>query len=263
VSSVVERKMKYKSFIKISVISIICGSGISLYAQGFPKPVGYVNDFAGVMGSAYQQRIEQLASEIERKTSAEISVVTVQTVAPSDIEQYAVDLFEKWEIGKKGKDNGVLILLARQERKVRIEVGYGLEGVLPDGLCGQIIREKMTPFFKRGKFGEGLLSASATIASIIAREYGIEFSPSNVEVVKQYYAPSRARPSFLGLIIKFLLFLFLVSIFGWRILLFPLFFGGFGYWGGGRGGFGGGSFGGSFGGFGGGLSGGGGASGSW
>lgn len=236
---------------------------MSLYAQEFPKPTGYVNDFAGVIGGAYQQRIEQLASEIETKTSAEIAVVIVQTVAPSDIEQYAVDLFEHWGIGKKGKDNGVLILLAMREQAVRIEVGYGLEGALPDGLCGQIIRERMLPFFKQGKFGEGLLSASATIANIIAKEYGIEFSPANVEVVRQYYAPTRARASLLGLIIKFLLFLFLVSIFGWRILLFPLFFGGFGYWGGGRGGFGGGSFGGGFGGFGGGLSGGGGATGSW
>lgn len=259
-----------KKFVKIGLPAIalatagaICGSSVFLYAQEFPKPAGYVNDFAGVIGGTYQQRIEQLASEIERKTSAEISVVTVETVAPSDVEQYAVDLFEKWGIGKKGEDNGVLILLAMKEQQVRMEVGYGLEGCLPDGICGEIIREKMLPFFQQGKFGEGLLSASATIANIIAKEYGIEFSPSNVEVVRQYYAPVRARPSFLGVIVKFLFFLFLVSIFGWRILLFPLLFGGFGYWGGGRGGFGGGSFGGGFGGFGGGLSGGGGATGSW
>ena len=143
-------------------------------SQSIPsKPQGYVSDFAHLLPPAQKEEIEILGREIERKTGIEIAVVIVKSIAPESIETYAVHLFEKWGIGKKGKDNGLLILLSLAEKKVRIEVGYGLEGILPDGLCGRIIREIMVPYFRQQKWGEGLLAGSTAIAQIIAKEYGV------------------------------------------------------------------------------------------
>jgi uncharacterized protein len=135
----------------------------------FPAYVGYVNDFAGVMDAATVQKIQALCKELEAKTSAELAVVTVKTIAPLDIETYGVKLFEKWGIGKKDKDNGILFILAVEERKVRIEVGYGLEGVINDALAGQIMDENVIPAFKQNKFGEGLLNGAAAIAQKIIK----------------------------------------------------------------------------------------------
>jgi len=120
----------------------------SALAQEFPKPAGFVNDFAKVIDSATRGKLEELAKDLESKTSAEMAIVTIQTSAPLDPKMYAVKLFEKWGIGKKGKDNGVLMLAAMKERRVEIEVGYGLEGTLTDQFCGQVLDEFVIPYFK-------------------------------------------------------------------------------------------------------------------
>ncbi|MDI6704580.1 MAG: TPM domain-containing protein [bacterium] len=189
--------------------------------------------------------------------------MTVNTVSPLDINTYAVELYEDWGIGKKDKDNGVLVLLAMDERKVRIESGYGVEGILPDGLCGEIIRYKMVPYFKKGDFGSGVAAGVITIASKIAEEYGVDLSLD--ETPRTHYE-DRVRPiggigGILGGLFTLLLFFL---IFGLRLGLFgSLFLPMGGYWrsGGYSGGLGG--FSGGFSGFGGGLSGGGGATGDW
>src|SRR5205814_7168110 len=103
-----------------------------------PKPSSYVSDFAGVIDAQTRQQLESVLAELEQKTSAEVAVVTVRGLEGRDIEGYANDLFTAWGIGKKGKDNGVLFLISPQDRKMRIEVGYGLEGILPDGAVGRI-----------------------------------------------------------------------------------------------------------------------------
>jgi uncharacterized protein len=218
----------------------------------FPKPKGYVNDYVGIINSQDKAYLENLLANIQRKTTAEIAVVTIQTIQPYDIELYAVKLFEKWGIGKKGKDNGILLLIAFKDRKLRIEVGYGLEGALPDAICKQIITNSIIPYFKKGNYSKGIVSGVNQIVKYVSQEYGI-----NVNDIKNYKPvsppPSRGIGSFILYLLLFLL------IFGLRsgFLFFFLPFGG-GYWSGGRGGFGGG-----FGGFGGGMSGGGGASGGW
>jgi len=231
-------------------------------ANRYPNYTGYVNDFAGVLGSNEKSIITNLITELERKTSAEIAIVTVPDIEGSEINIYKNGLFEKWKIGKKGKDNGILIVLAMKERKVGIEVGYGLEGVLPDGLCGEIIRKQMAPNFKAGQFGKGLVSAVATISNLVAKEYNVKLSGLNSLPRTAYIVRKRSAAS--SIVSTIFTLLFLMLILGSRtgllgVLLFGSMAGRGGYWsGGGSGGFGGG-----FGGFGGGFSGGGGASGSW
>jgi uncharacterized protein len=103
------------------------------------------------MLTSYEEiEIERLLEKNEKATSNQIVVVTIDTLGGDQLEDYSIRLAEKWKIGQKEKDNGVILLISRQERKLRIEVGYGLEGALPDGLCGSIIHNKITPSFKKG-----------------------------------------------------------------------------------------------------------------
>lgn len=151
--------------IYLSAVSL--GAGIA-FAQDLPQPQGWVSDFANVISADYRQKLTVLIQELEEKTSSEIAVVTVESIAPYDEAGYARLLFDNWKPGKKGKDNGVLVLLAIKERRWRIDTGYGVEGILPDGLCGEIGRNYMVPFFKEAKYGEGLYSGVTEIARIIA-----------------------------------------------------------------------------------------------
>lgn len=147
----------------------------SVWSKDLPSPQGWVNDFAGVISQEYHNRLNALIQEVEEKTSVEIAVVTMSSIAPYDEKDYARLLFDNWKPGKKGKDNGLLILLAIKERLWRIETGYGIEGILPDGLCGEIGRNYMVPYFREGLYGEGLFNGVSQIASVIAKEYGVKF----------------------------------------------------------------------------------------
>jgi uncharacterized protein len=133
----------------------------------FPNPVGFVNDFAGIIPERERDEIESLCADLERRTTVEIAVVTLKSTGSIPIEDYANELFNRWGIGKKGKDNGVLILVAVDDRKVRIEVGYGLEPILTDARAGDIIRHVLAPEFRRGDFGKGLLSAVRYIGELV------------------------------------------------------------------------------------------------
>ncbi|MEW5803570.1 MAG: TPM domain-containing protein [bacterium] len=235
-----------------------------------PEPTGYVNDFAELLSPQEEETLTRYIRELQEKTTAEVAVVTLDSVAPHDINLYAVKLFEKWGIGVRGKDNGALILLALKEHEVRIEVGYGLEGRLPDGLAGEIIRRYMISAFKKGDYGRGIVDGTVAVVRQIAKEYRVKITglPKTSKKGEQQEPDMFSTLEFLFTL--FLLFLLL----GWRTgLLGYLLFGprGGGYWGRrGGGGFGGSGFGGGgyggfggFGGFGGGSSGGGGATGRW
>lgn len=251
--------------IKVPLFFILLSLFSPSFGQKIPQPVGYVSDFAGVVGGDYTSRIEYLSKQLKEKTGAEIAVVTVESLGELGPEKFANELFQKWGIGQKGKDNGVLILLAIANKKVRIEPGYGLEGPLPDGFCGGIIREVMLPHFRVGDYGKGLYLGIAALAQRIASEYGVELSDQGGNRLTPY---SPASGTYLrGLILAFVFFFFFSLIFLLRgRFLFPFLLGmgmgmGRGFWSGGS--FGGGGFGGGFGGFGGGSSGGGGATGGW
>ncbi len=228
----------------------------------YPESIGYVSDFARVISSDYENRLTEFIAEVEKRTGVEIAVVTVETAQPQPIDMYAVELFTRWGVGKKEKDDGVLIVLAMEERKVWIEVGYGLEGVLPDGFCGEVYRQLLVPSFRQGEFGKGLYSATTAIGRRIGEEYGVEISGAES-------APkisSRPRSRLLSAVGTIIFLAFVLLVFGSRMGLFGLLLFGAtrrrGFWTSGT--FGGsGGFSGGFGGFGGGSCGGGGAGGGW
>ncbi|MCS6818163.1 MAG: TPM domain-containing protein [Blastocatellia bacterium] len=275
----------------IRAILIIALVGLALghlaHGQDFPSPRGYVNDFAGVLDPESQARMEALIRRVRSQMGVEIAIVTVPSLGERPIEDYSIELARRWGIGQKGEDTGLLILVAPNERKWRIEVGYGLEGELPDGLVGEVGR-RMVPYFRERKYGEGLELGLQTIVATLAQKRGVTIEDVDASLA---YAPERrpARTTGLGLVLL-LLVLFIVAFVlaattgvsrrkGGRALRsrpyrdsdwlwYPIIFSG-----GGSGGFGGhiggsshgwGGFGGGgFGGFGGGSFGGGGASGSW
>jgi len=225
--------------------------------ESVPRPVGAVNDFAGVIPAADKTRMEDLSRELLEKAGAVVVVATVTSLGDQNAEGYADRLYQTWGIGKKGEDRGVLIFLAVKERRVRIETGYGVEGILPDGLVGEILDKYVTPHLKQNDYGKGLSNAMVAIATVIAKDTGVSLTghPSLEQ-------PGENRTRRGGNIIPLiLLLLIMIPLLGTRQgremlpwLLFIFLSGGSGR-GGGFGDFGGGGFGG----FGGGGSGGGGA----
>jgi uncharacterized protein len=226
------------------------------YAQNTPQPVGWVNDFANVIDKGNADKLNSLIEEVEQKTSTEIAVVTINSIAPYDEKEYARVLFDSWKPGKKGKDNGVLVLLAVKERRWRIETGYGVEGILPDGLCGEIGRNYMVPYFKEGKYGEGLYQGIRAIANIIAKDAHVTLATlGNFEEITSENQSSSSTPNGLATVIIFIIFAMLFAISNLGAYRNRYYGGGY------YGGSGGGGFGGGGGGFGGGGGGGGGAGG--
>ena len=229
--------------------SIVLLLNITLSAQTFPKPRGAVNDFAGVISSSYEQQMEALSREVLQKTHTSLVVLTVDNMGGLSVEDYANRLFRdpSWGIGFRGEDKGVLFLLAVEERKVRIETGYGVESILPDGLTGEILDQYVLPDLKQGDMGRGLYRGMIAVTQIVARDAGVQITGGS-SVSQQPYSNHGKRGSGLGTLI---IFIILMIVTRGRILPW-LFLGAM--MGGGRGGYSGG------GGFGGGMSGGGGSS---
>ncbi len=139
----------------------------SVFAANYPAPTGFINDFAGLYSLPFKTNLESKLSEFNKSTGNEISVITIQSLEGGDIESYAVTLFEKWKIGKKGKDNGLLLLISKEDRKVKIEVGYGLEPYITDGRAGEIIRNQIAPEFKKENYEGGTQAAVDQIITYI------------------------------------------------------------------------------------------------
>lgn len=154
-------------FLTLEVVVFFMLCAVVSYAAKFPKATGYVNDFAGVIEDSKQREIESLLRDVEKKTTTEIVIAAVPKCAPMDSFTYRTELFKEWGIGKSKKDNGLLLLLCMEERRIEIEVGYGLEGVITDGIAGEILDKYVKPDFKEGKFGEGFLRGAHAIASKI------------------------------------------------------------------------------------------------
>jgi uncharacterized protein len=146
------------------LLTLACGSAIAA-AQEIPFLSGRVVDDANILSPGARDRLTAMLKAHEEATTNQIVVLTVPTIAPSSIEEFAVKVFETWKLGQKDKDNGVLVVIVPQDRKLRIEVGYGLEGTLTDGAAGDIIRTWMTPAFKAGNYDKGVEDGVAAIAA--------------------------------------------------------------------------------------------------
>ena len=249
-----------------------CPAGAQPLPPELTKPV---NDFAGVVDAESGRSIESLIRSLQQATGDVVVVATVDTVAPyADIREYAVKMFENHGrgIGERGRDNGLLILVAVKDRRVWVEVGYDLESFVTDGFAGETSREFMTPEFARGNYGAGLLAGASRIVGRIAE--GRNVTLQGVRPVQRARRTQGSGPGGTLIVALFVLFVVINAISGrlrrrgfrggrwggsggWHSGVGP-FGGGFGGFGGGGGGFGGG-----FGGFGGGRSGGGGGGGSW
>lgn len=140
------------------------------------QPSADVNDFAGLLKPAEREALEQRCKALREKTGAQLAVVTLKSLEGGQIDDFAVKLFQRWGIGQKDKKNGVLLLVAIQDRKARIEVGYGLEPILPDALAGRILNEQLFPAFRQQRYADGLTAAVNRIAEIVEKN---EPAPAN------------------------------------------------------------------------------------
>ncbi len=255
----------------LAVVAALLLALPALAAPTFPKATGRVTDAAGVLPADTRAAIEARLATLESTTGIELAVATVPDLQGEVVEDYANGLYRAWGIGKRGTNNGALLLVAPADRKVRIEVGYGLEGVITDALSSQIIRREILPRFKAGDLPGGIAAGSAALIGHL--ELPPEQRAQAVAAVGEgQRGEGRSEGNWFGTLVWIaiiLIWIFLSVARGGRgrrrgpvILWGPGIGGGWG--GGGGGGFGGGGFGGGgFGGFGGGSSGGGGASGSW
>src|SRR5438552_6944526 len=229
-----------------------------------PAPEGFGTDRAGVIPPATRERLTALLEELRQKTGAEIAVVTVPTTAPLDDFTYALGIAEAWKPGRKREDTGVVFLIAVNDRKLRILTGYGLEGILPDGLVGEIEDREIVPAFRVGRMDEGIWRGVVALAGRIAAARGVELTGVTGHPVQPPSSAPGLAPIVdaipVVLLVVILIFFSLVLAYGGGPRLMYGRRGGF-YSGGFGGGFGGG--GGGFGGFGGGSFGGGGAGRGW
>ncbi|MBU1700764.1 MAG: TPM domain-containing protein [Candidatus Eisenbacteria bacterium] len=259
----------------VFVVGMFLSAGVGFgaaHAQAFhlgglsiPSPTGYVNDFAGVLRTQDKQTLESFLSQLDQKTGAQFALVIIPSLEGENRDDVAVRLFETWKIGRTD-NRGALLLDAINDRSMRVEVGYGLEGILPDGLVGQLRDDYFTrPFRDRRQISpeerfQAYLGMMASMAQIVAKEQGIDIKTLTGEPISTQRPGKSKRGGWLPLVIFIIIYMaiFRKNPMLGMILLMGM-AGGGGRGRGGSGGFGG--FGGGFGGFGGGMSGGGGAGG--
>lgn len=261
------------SICSLAFLFAICSSALFAQFQVPAKPAAYVNDYANVLSPAAKTQLEALCTEINDKAKAQIFIVTVKTLDGKTKEDYSLDIATKWGVGPKQSSSGVLIFYAIDDRQYFTQIGYGLEGILPDGKVGAFLREAI-PDLREGDYSGAITLVTRRIADVIAQDRGITLAGGSL--------PPPARPSNQGqdaggigtlILIGVVFFVLYMTMrrggggtsgrggAGWWIG--PMIGGMMGGGGGGSSGGGGGGFGGGFGGGGGGSFGGGGAGGSW
>lgn len=206
--------MKKFSIISIGIFAIVLGFLPIAIASAYTspgKPIGFVNDFAGILSVTEKQDIESKLSALESQTGFEVAVVTVSSLGNETIESYATRLFEDWGIGDAEKDTGILLLVAPNERAVKIETGYGAEGAVTDIQAGNIIRIDILPAFKEGKYATGIAGAVDALTAIIknspeAMEY------STMGPGDEYYGESHSKSSGSNFDFGWVIFLFVVVV---------------------------------------------------
>lgn len=174
-----------KTWLRLGLAWGLCASAVWAVEWKALKPQGYVSDFAGVIDAATRNQLEAYCAIVERSTGAQMALVTIPSLEGEPAEDVANTIYRAWGVGQKGQNEGILLLLAIRDRKDRLEVGYGLEPILPDGLDGSILRE-MRPALRRNDYGDAVMAAAQTIGSAIAKG-------KNVQLLARL--PRRNRPS--------------------------------------------------------------------
>lgn len=200
-------------FLLLTSLALLFFFAPKIYANHIPAPTGYVNDFAGVLTADQKANLESLLKSFEQETTNEIVVATVKSLNGGDITDFTVRTFEEWKIGKKGKDNGVLFLAAIEDKKMRIEVGYGAEGYLTDGEAGEIIRNIIAPRFKSGDYhggiSDGVLAIKDHLSKNPAEETRGKTKVAFWSVIKDAYGSFGMWVFYIPIIIIYLMFSYL------------------------------------------------------
>src|SRR5208337_833785 len=163
------------AIVVLSAFSLLCVHAARAEPASSLHPTGYVNDFAQVLDAATVADLTDLCQQVDTKAKAQIAVVTIKSLDGADIESYAVDLYKKWGVGSKATDHGVLILLAVNDHRYRVEVGYGLEPILPDGKVGGFGREAV-PLLKQEDYNGAVSLLTVRVADVIAQDAGIQLT---------------------------------------------------------------------------------------
>ena len=231
-----------------------------LFSLDVPKLKSAVNDYANIINSKDEEKLEALLRDVEAKTSSQVALLTISSLQGENLEDYSLRVAQTWKLGQKEFDNGVLLLVALNEKKIRIEVGYGLESIITDAKSGYIIRNYIVPGFKKGDYTGGITNGLLAISGLVTEEF--EITDEQLAKYNQQQKSGKRKQIPFGLIV--FLFMFVFGGLGRRRggLFTALFLGSMLGGGRSRGSSG---FGGGFGGFsgGGGGFGGGGASGGW
>ncbi len=255
-------RLRFKLFILLFLILVSFAPPISAAVRVPAQPPNYVVDLAGIIDSNAEASLNSYLKELELKTSAQVIVLTITSLDGESIENFSINLaHDQWKLGQEGKDNGLLLLVATEDRKYRFEVGYGLEALLPDSLVGSIGRQYLVPYFKKGDFSTGILTSTLAVINIIATDAGVTLGDlPRMEVRRDYSNVGAKKLSPMGKLFSLLFIVAMIYFFikHPRLAFFLLMMTMMG--GGRRGGW---SGGGGFGGGGGGGFGGGGASGGW
>lgn len=258
-------RSRNKLLVLINAVIFIIAAVVSAEVTVPDRPLNHVVDLAGIIDANYEAGLNRYLLELQQKTTAQMVILTVKDLEGEDIFDTSLSIaHDKWKLGQKGKDNGVLLMISLNDRKYWTQVGYGLEGVLPDSLTGSIGRQYLVPNFKKGDYSTGITAAAIAMINEIAVEAGVEITGMPTLRTRSGSA-QRREPTLLGTIFSVLFVIGLIYLFIKHPRLFMLFLmmsmmggGRRSGWAGG-GGFGGGSFGGG----GGGGFGGGGAGGGW
>ena len=153
----------------ISIIFLLLLSSVAA-ALDVPALRGRVNDYANVLQSNQAQSLESELAQLERDTGHQVAVLTVPTLEGEDIEGFSIRVAENWKIGKKGYDNGVILVVAVKDRRLRLEVGYGLEGVLPDAIAKRVTADYIVPYFRQQDYGGGIVAGIAAVDKVLRKE---------------------------------------------------------------------------------------------
>ncbi len=170
IKSFKKRFMKNKLFAIVILGFLVIIPGM-LFSLDVPRLKARVNDYAGILSPSIVRQLESSLSLLEKTDSTQVAILTIPSLKGEVLEAYSIKVAEKWKIGQKGKANGVILLIARDDRKVRIEVGRGLEGKLTDLISGRIIRNTIIPHFKRGSYDMGVLGGIADIVNVVKGQY--------------------------------------------------------------------------------------------
>lgn len=206
--------MKRFFFICIAVVAsltVLLASAVA--EEKFPARKGMINDFANVIPADAKQQMDTIVKGVLKQTGTSVIVATVPTIGDNYIQGYVNDLYRAWGIGKKGENKGVLIFVAVKERKVRIETGYGVEGILPDGKVGEIIRNDIVPHLKRNDYGTGLFNAVKSVSQVIIED--AKANPSQSKTASA--APKKAGLGTTAIIIIIVVVLGIIGLIIWAV----------------------------------------------